>query len=407
MNSGASWNERGLSPDCTRQRARPRDAPECRSRNGSIRRSAAGRTREPNPRHARKQRPHCAAHGSPTRSPSSTPASNSSPRDACPPIPAAALPSSRSRRLRCPPIRSASIRPSPKSPRASARSTRRRRTAVNLGISRLSGACGSGDGFLQSRAPARHITAQIETLRQPGGVEDAIASLRADLADIARALERGAAAPHARRPAGRHACAGRTDRAHLRPRRRLPRCRHRASPQRGPRRAQRDDAGRRACWLRPARIRTRATRSTVWRMARPTRRCCVTSKPRSTNCANSRRRRLGRRRRGAGRRRAGARHAHRPHRGDHRRERSRFAGAARHELTHALDTRVEKIGPLPHNLAALVSSLTDKLNRADGRRAIRPPSSSSNGASWASPTVSRPRTSAPAISARSSAASSN
>ena len=33
-----------------------------------------------------------------------------------------------------------------------------------------------------------HITAQLETLRQPSGVEDAIAALRADLSDIAHAL---------------------------------------------------------------------------------------------------------------------------------------------------------------------------------------------------------------------------
>ena len=36
------------------------------------------------------------------------------------------------------------------------------------------------------------------------------------------------------------------------------------------------------------------------------------------------------------------------------------------ELTHALDTRVETIGPMPQNLAALVTSLTEKLNGADG-----------------------------------------
>jgi localization factor PodJL len=36
-----------------------------------------------------------------------------------------------------------------------------------------------------------------------------------------------------------------------------------------------------------------------------------------------------------------------------------------HELTHALDTRVETIGPMPHNLAALVASLTEKLDGAD------------------------------------------
>ena len=52
--------------------------------------------------------------------------------------------------------------------------------------------------YAQSSAPAldlsnlerqlNHITSQIEALRQPSGVEDAIASLRADLADIARAL---------------------------------------------------------------------------------------------------------------------------------------------------------------------------------------------------------------------------
>ncbi len=36
-----------------------------------------------------------------------------------------------------------------------------------------------------------------------------------------------------------------------------------------------------------------------------------------------------------------------------------------HELTHALDTRVEQMGPMPSNLEALVQSLTDKLNGSD------------------------------------------
>ena len=36
-----------------------------------------------------------------------------------------------------------------------------------------------------------------------------------------------------------------------------------------------------------------------------------------------------------------------------------------HELTHALDTRVETMGPMPQNLAALVETLTEKLNGAD------------------------------------------
>jgi localization factor PodJL len=35
------------------------------------------------------------------------------------------------------------------------------------------------------------------------------------------------------------------------------------------------------------------------------------------------------------------------------------------ELTHALDTRVEQIGPLPSNIESLVNSLTEKLNGAD------------------------------------------
>src|SRR4029077_12557293 len=36
------------------------------------------------------------------------------------------------------------------------------------------------------------------------------------------------------------------------------------------------------------------------------------------------------------------------------------------ELTEALDTRVEQIGPLPSNLESLVRTLTDKLNHSDG-----------------------------------------
>lgn len=36
------------------------------------------------------------------------------------------------------------------------------------------------------------------------------------------------------------------------------------------------------------------------------------------------------------------------------------------ELTHALDSRVEQVGPLPTNLQSLVESLTDKLNHTDG-----------------------------------------
>src|SRR3954454_1673584 len=35
------------------------------------------------------------------------------------------------------------------------------------------------------------------------------------------------------------------------------------------------------------------------------------------------------------------------------------------DLTHALDTRVEQMGPMPQNLASLVKSLTDKLDSAD------------------------------------------
>ena len=35
-----------------------------------------------------------------------------------------------------------------------------------------------------------------------------------------------------------------------------------------------------------------------------------------------------------------------------------------HDLTHALDTRVEQMGPMPQHLATLVQSLTDKLNGA-------------------------------------------
>jgi localization factor PodJL len=36
------------------------------------------------------------------------------------------------------------------------------------------------------------------------------------------------------------------------------------------------------------------------------------------------------------------------------------------ELTHALDSRVAEMGPLPQHLESLVASLTDKLNRSDG-----------------------------------------
>src|SRR5205823_1408292 len=35
------------------------------------------------------------------------------------------------------------------------------------------------------------------------------------------------------------------------------------------------------------------------------------------------------------------------------------------ELTQALDIRVEQIGPMPHNIEALVRTLTDKLNQSD------------------------------------------
>jgi localization factor PodJL len=38
-----------------------------------------------------------------------------------------------------------------------------------------------------------------------------------------------------------------------------------------------------------------------------------------------------------------------------------------HELTHALDTRVEQIGPMPQHLEGLVNALTDKLNKSDTR----------------------------------------
>ncbi len=36
-----------------------------------------------------------------------------------------------------------------------------------------------------------------------------------------------------------------------------------------------------------------------------------------------------------------------------------------HELTHALDTRVEQMGPMPQHLEGLVNALTDKLNKSD------------------------------------------
>jgi non-ribosomal peptide synthetase component F len=35
------------------------------------------------------------------------------------------------------------------------------------------------------------------------------------------------------------------------------------------------------------------------------------------------------------------------------------------ELTHALDTRVEQVGPLPQNIEALVQALSDKLDGSD------------------------------------------
>jgi localization factor PodJL len=42
--------------------------------------------------------------------------------------------------------------------------------------------------FASLERQLHHITAQIETLRRPSGVEDAVASLRADLADVAQAI---------------------------------------------------------------------------------------------------------------------------------------------------------------------------------------------------------------------------
>jgi len=43
--------------------------------------------------------------------------------------------------------------------------------------------------FLRLERQLQHITQQIETLRQPSGVEDAIAALRHDLAEVARAVQ--------------------------------------------------------------------------------------------------------------------------------------------------------------------------------------------------------------------------
>src|SRR5437868_309137 len=43
--------------------------------------------------------------------------------------------------------------------------------------------------FASLERQLHHITEQIETLRRPSGVEDAIAELRADLSDIARAVQ--------------------------------------------------------------------------------------------------------------------------------------------------------------------------------------------------------------------------
>src|ERR1043165_5602043 len=65
----------GLAPSCTRQHARLRDAPECRSRNGSTPPSATAQP-HPNPHRARSPAPRCAAPAPPTPSPRSTPAPN-------------------------------------------------------------------------------------------------------------------------------------------------------------------------------------------------------------------------------------------------------------------------------------------------------------------------------------------
>ena len=213
-----------------------------------------------------------------------------------------------------------------------------------------------------------NIAAQIETLRRPSGVEDMVAALRGDLAEVARVDPRGAAAPRTRNAAERDARARRADRARLWPRRRSVRAgEHRAPPQRGAQLAQRDDAGRGPDRLRRAHRRALAQDGQpAGRQLDRSRRCCATSKPPSTSCASSPP--ASRRPKASPRSRATCRRS--SARIDHIADRTGSTGldslAARvGELTHALDTRVEQIGPMPSNLEALVQSLTDKLNGSD------------------------------------------
>ena len=144
-------------------------------------------------------------------------------------------------------------------------------------------------GLLQSRAPAAPTSRRrSRRCASPSGVEDAIAALRADLADIAHALNE--ALPRRALEglqADMHALAERIERSYG-ARRCLGAARHRAAPRRGARGAQRDDAGRRAWRLRRARLRALAQDGQRRDRLVRSRRCCATSKPRSTSCANSR-----------------------------------------------------------------------------------------------------------------------
>ena len=78
-----------------------------------------------------------------------------------------------------------------------------------------------------------------------------------------------------------------------------------------------------------------------------------------------------------------------------------------HDLTQALDTRVENVGPMPQNLAALVSSLTEKLNGAGSTSRDQAAFEQLERRIMSVADRIETATSAPAIFPRSSAASSN
>ena len=366
MNSGASWNDRGLSPElyqAAREAAR-RAGMSVEDWLDSTFGNGANASPKPAPREE-------AAPSLRGARLSDTVAKLNARLEQLTSGRAAArtpsAPSSRNRRLRSRPSRSASIRPSPKSKRASARSTKRRslRRRPSVFQPAYAAPAAAAPDFSNLERQLSHITAQIESLRQPCGVEDAIASLRADLSDIAHALNE--ALPRRALEglqADMHALAERIERSYGR---------GDASALQGiEQRLNEVYAALNA--MTPAeglggldervsdlarKVDSVATGSSDPEMLRYLEAAINELRELSHGVASAE----GVAALAGDVQALGARI-------DHIAATTGASGldslAQRvNELTHALDTRVETVGPMPQNLAALVTSLTEKLNGAD------------------------------------------